>query len=58
MIQRNIDSITLKELKHYITKINEETNLRVRFIYKIESDAVDGRAIEMPSMAKLELMEE
>ena len=36
--QNNIESITLKKLKDYITKINEETKLRVRFIVTQSND--------------------
>ncbi|MBU3110206.1 nitroreductase family protein [Clostridium lacusfryxellense] len=36
--QKNIESIKLKKLKDYITKINEETKLRVRFIFTQSND--------------------
>ncbi|MGH4140907.1 nitroreductase family protein [Clostridium sp.] len=43
--QKNIQSITLKKLKDYITKINEETKLRVRFIF-IQSNDNDGGKVK------------
>jgi hypothetical protein len=43
--QKDIDSIILKKLKDYITKINEETKLRVRFIF-IQSNDNDGGKVK------------
>ncbi|HEY8892576.1 MAG TPA: nitroreductase family protein [Clostridium sp.] len=43
--QTNIKSITLKSLEDYITKINEETKLRARFILTQSNDN-DGRKVK------------
>jgi len=39
--QRNIESITLKKLKDYITKINEESKIKAKVIF-IQNDDTDG----------------
>jgi len=41
--QKNIESITLKKLKDYIIKINDETKLRVKFILTQSNDNDAGK---------------